>query len=55
MARQASRSERLQAADDVVSNNTDLKSLQQQLIALHQRYVTLAETVKNPVHAQDHL
>lgn len=55
MARQASRSERLQAADDVVSNDTDLKSLQQQLIALHQRYVTLAETAKNPVHAADHL
>lgn len=55
MARQASRSERLQAADDVVSNDTDLKSLQQQLVALHQRYVELAETAKNPVHAPDHL
>ncbi len=55
MARQASRSERLQAADDVVSNDTDLKSLQQQLVALHQRYVALTETAKNPVHAPDHL
>lgn len=55
MARQASRDERLQAADDIVSNDTDLKSLQQQLLTLHQRYVALAETAKNPVHAADHL
>ena len=55
MARQASRDERLQAVDDIVSNDTDLKSLQQQLLTLHQRYVALAETAKNPVHAADHL
>ena len=55
MARQASRDERLQAADDIVNNDTDLQSLQQQLVALHQRYVALAETAKNPVHAADHL
>ena len=55
MARQASRDERLQAADDIVRNDTDLKSLQQQLLTLHQRYVALAETAKNPVHAADHL
>ncbi|MEN9455358.1 MAG: dephospho-CoA kinase [Neisseriaceae bacterium] len=55
MARQACRRDRLQSADDVVSNAADLKSLQQQLEALHQRYVALAREAKSNEHAADHL
>jgi len=39
---QASRAERLQAADDVIVNNADIAHLQQQISLLHQRYLDLA-------------
>jgi dephospho-CoA kinase len=39
---QASRPERLRAADDVIVNNADLAHLQQQVTALHHRYLGLA-------------
>ena len=39
---QTSRAERLRAADDVIVNSADLANLQQQVLALHQRYLDLA-------------
>lgn len=42
MATQASRADRLAAANDVVDNSTDLASLHRQIDALHERYLTLA-------------
>jgi dephospho-CoA kinase len=39
---QVSRSERLQAADDVIVNNADLAHLQQQVTALHHQYLAIA-------------
>ena len=42
MATQASRSERLAVADDVVSNNEGLASLNRQIETLHLRYLKLA-------------
>lgn len=42
MATQASRAERLAAADDVVFNGGELDDLNPQLVALHQRYIDLA-------------
>ncbi len=42
LAAQLSREHRLQAADDVISNNTDLKELQQQVHELDRKYRTLA-------------
>ncbi len=38
---QASREERLAVADDVITNDNDLDALQRQVIALHQKYLTL--------------
>lgn len=42
MATQASRAERLAAADDVVTNGASRDELQAQILTLHQRYVELA-------------
>lgn len=42
LASQASRSERLACADDVVANDGDLASLDQRVAELHQRYLRLA-------------
>lgn len=42
MATQTSRSERLAAADDVVSNSGNQESLGPRIVALHQRYLELA-------------
>ena len=42
MAAQASRQERLSAADDVIDNSGDVASLHRQVEALHTRYSTLA-------------
>lgn len=42
MATQATRAERLAAADDVVSNNDGLESLDGQVAGLHRRYLELA-------------
>lgn len=39
---QASRAERLSAADDVVRNDSDLNRLRQQVAILHERYLSLA-------------
>lgn len=39
IARQTPRAEQLQLADDVISNNTDLESLAEQVAALHERYL----------------
>lgn len=44
MAAQASREERLAAADDVVVNDQDLTHLDREVEALHQRYTQLAES-----------
>ncbi len=41
---QCSRSERLAIADDVIENSCDLASLKEQILALHQKYLALAET-----------
>ncbi|MFB0935041.1 MAG: dephospho-CoA kinase [Propionivibrio sp.] len=41
MATQASRAERLAAADDIVTNGASRDELQAQVLALHQRYVEL--------------
>lgn len=43
MAIQVSREFRLQAADDIVDNNTDLQHLSDQVKQLHQKYLELAE------------
>lgn len=42
LAVQASRTQRLAAADDVVNNRGDLTELRRQVAALHQRYLALA-------------
>jgi dephospho-CoA kinase len=42
LAAQASRAERLQAADDVIRNDADLDALEHQVRALHARYLELA-------------
>lgn len=42
LASQADRDSRLQAADDVIRNDADTTSLQQQVNELHQRYLQLA-------------
>jgi dephospho-CoA kinase len=42
MAAQASRAERLEAADDVIVNNGGLEDLEHKVDALHQRYLALA-------------
>jgi dephospho-CoA kinase len=39
---QAPRAERLKAADDVISNDTDVDSVKTQVAALHRRYLKLA-------------
>lgn len=44
MAAQATRAERLAAADDVIENNLDTAALQPQIAALHARYLALAKT-----------
>lgn len=44
MAIQATRQERLQQADDVITNDQDLTHLQQQVDDLHQKYLDLATT-----------
>jgi dephospho-CoA kinase len=41
MAAQVSRDERLRQADDVIVNDADLPSLEQQVRALHKKYLTL--------------
>ena len=43
MAAQASRQARLAVADDVISNDADLESLQAQVAVLHVKYCALAE------------
>jgi dephospho-CoA kinase len=45
MATQASRDERLAKADDVVSNSADRENLSAQIVALHQRYLELANLI----------
>ncbi|HUQ74584.1 MAG TPA: dephospho-CoA kinase [Burkholderiales bacterium] len=42
IASQASRAERLAAADDVIDNGSTLEALRQQVCALHARYVALS-------------
>jgi dephospho-CoA kinase len=42
MAAQLPRQERLQRADDVLRNDTDIADLRRQVAGLHQRYLTLA-------------
>ena len=39
MSKQATRKQRLSAADDVITNNTDLDLLQSQVEALHIKYL----------------
>ncbi|OGA37911.1 MAG: dephospho-CoA kinase [Betaproteobacteria bacterium RIFCSPLOWO2_12_FULL_68_19] len=43
---QASRAERLAAADDVIDNSGTLDALRQQVAALHAKYAKMAESVK---------
>ncbi|MFZ5593875.1 MAG: dephospho-CoA kinase [Pseudomonadota bacterium] len=42
IATQASREQRLAAADDIIVNDGDLSKLQRQTVAMHQRYLALA-------------
>ncbi len=42
MATQASREQRLAAADDVIDNDDDLAALDSQILPLHRRYLSLA-------------
>jgi dephospho-CoA kinase len=44
MAAQATRAQRLAAADDVIENNLDTAALLPQIAALHARYLSLAKT-----------
>ena len=44
MATQASRSLRLEKADDVITNDSDLATLQQRVDTVHQQYLALART-----------
>ena len=48
LAAQASRAQRLQVADDVLSNGGSLSALQEAVDALHQRYLRLAATAQGP-------
>lgn len=48
MASQASRAERLAAADDVLDNSGSLAELEPRVEALHQRYLELAAARTNP-------
>ncbi len=43
LAAQASRAARLKVADDVIRNDQDLSAVQRQVVALHQRYLQLAQ------------
>ncbi|SEL45585.1 dephospho-CoA kinase [Nitrosovibrio tenuis] len=43
MATQLSRAERLQQADDVISNDSDISHLKQQVEALHSKYLALRD------------
>jgi dephospho-CoA kinase len=43
MATQIARQQRLQQADDVIANDSSLAHLQQQVEALHQKYLALAD------------
>jgi dephospho-CoA kinase len=45
---QVTRAERLSAANDVIENNSDLSQLQQQVTALHHRYLDLASAPPPP-------
>lgn len=45
IARQTSRDERLQLADDVISNDTDLESLAEQVATLHERYLKIRNSI----------
>ncbi|UCD67308.1 MAG: dephospho-CoA kinase [Betaproteobacteria bacterium] len=44
MATQASRSQRLAAADDVIKNDGEIEALQSQVEELHRHYLTLSES-----------
>jgi dephospho-CoA kinase len=46
MSAQVSRAQRLQKADDVIDNNSDLKHLETEVERLHQWYLSLAATRK---------
>jgi len=48
LSNQANRAERLSTADDVIENNSDLSQLQQQVTALHHRYLDLASALPPP-------
>jgi dephospho-CoA kinase len=41
---QATRAQRLAVADDVLRNDADIPALQAQVMALHQRYLGLAQS-----------
>jgi dephospho-CoA kinase len=47
---QATRAERLRAADDIIVNDSDLSHLQQQVTALHHRYLDLARALPPPAN-----
>lgn len=47
LAAQATRDERLAAADDVIVNNTDIESFKDQLKKIHQTYVSLTKKPAN--------
>lgn len=47
LASQASREERLQQADDVITNNSDLSHLEREVARLHGVYLTLARTASS--------
>ncbi len=48
LAAQASRAQRLEAADDILCNNDDLVALDRQIQALHQQYLALASAATLP-------
>jgi dephospho-CoA kinase len=48
LAAQASRTQRLEGADDVVDNATDIDTLRRQLERLHTLYLELARHAPNP-------
>ena len=50
LSSQVNRAERLSAADDVVVNDSDLSQLQQQVTALHHRYLDLAGALPPPAN-----
>ncbi|WP_301101254.1 dephospho-CoA kinase [Propionivibrio sp.] len=50
MNTQATRTERLAVADDVVFNGAGRDNLQAQVVALHRRYLALAAEAKNPLN-----